>query len=172
MSWAFVTLPAISLVGGAAWYLTGSRRQQRDPQTLINCLHAKQLKNLDDFLSAEVDLISEDPEFWRCSGGTRGLIRKWQNARIIVQLCQHICVLSQLDPAVADEMTRRSLLIGLMVFCSLPEAFLRLFFSELPHLCARVATEIYSQMTGETQFLCLQYQEKIPLLASRIGAVL
>ena len=172
MSWAFVVLPAFSLAGGAAWYFTRSRRHQRDPQTLISSLHAREMENLNDFLSSDLDLISEDPEFWRRSGGIDGMIRKWQNARILVKLCQHMTAKSEISPTVSEEMTRRSVLIGLMVVCSLPESLLRVFFSELPHLCARVAMEIYSQMTGEIRFLCFEHCEDLQYLANQIDPVL
>lgn len=171
MTWAPALLLPTATAAGAAWIFTRSRRLARDPQTLLNRLHKHELAQVERFLSAD-DLLEADKEFWRTSGRFPGLLRKLHNATLLVQLCQMLCEQASVDPKIVGYLTKRSVLIVLLVLASPFEASARLFVTDLPHLFARTATQLYCDMVTRSKTLCCVYSEANPLIAEQILALL
>jgi hypothetical protein len=133
-------------------------RLMRDNQ-ILERLYPRETDSIARFASPDgFDFVADDTEFWSASEGWKGLRRKRHNAKCLVQFCQRLKPVSDIDRNEVRIMTMRSIMISLFTLCSLLELFPRLFIRDLPHSCARTATQIYWDMERRATLLCSMYR--------------
>jgi hypothetical protein len=141
----------------ATWFLT--RRKLPTNEVLLRKLRPDTLKGLDEFLPYNPieGLLESDPEFWRISGGYKGLLVRIRNAVCFIKLSQKL----EQDHMMPRDAVRCIFVKALwqLVFStgSLLEEFARLFVRSTPHFCARIATHFYWELSNLAEALNAQY---------------
>ena len=126
---------------------------------ILERLYPRETDSIAKFASPDgFDFVADDTEFWSASEGWGGLLRKRHNAKCLVQLCQRLNPSSNIDRNEVRVMTARAIMVSLFTLCSLLEFFPRLFIRDLPHSCARTATQIYWDMERRATLLCTMYR--------------
>jgi hypothetical protein len=134
------------LLAFAVWVLRLKQRRLLPALTLIERLHRNESDRIERFVADQCDLIGDDAQFWSESGRWRGLLRKRSNAKLLVQLCQHLVLSGEIERDDIRYLTSRSILISFYIACSLVEGVIRWFIRDLPHSCSRIATNLYWEM--------------------------
>ena len=145
---------------GLAWIWTRMRRILPSTQEeIINRLYKGELERIREFFphNNAIDILKTDPEYWRCVGGFKGIIRERENAVCCVQLCQAYVRDSNMDKQDVEYVSRRSFAIGFLVLASIPEQLIRLIWWGMPHFCGRWISYLYWELATHTSSLHLEY---------------
>lgn len=137
----------------STWFFTRNRRKLPTTQELLQRLHPGALKGLDDFLPHNPikDLVDSDKEFWKASGGYKGLMSRVNNAVCFVQLCQRLERDNGMPREAILYIFRKAFWQLFFSLGAIPEEVIRVIFRNMPHVSARFATHLYWELENLAQ---------------------
>jgi hypothetical protein len=145
----------VLLVAAAHWFFRRQNHRIKEPSFFLSKLHPHESDRIEPFiLPIDSDFITDDPAFWVANGKWSGLFRKRHNGVCLVQFCQTFVDDPKVDQGEVQLMTLRSILISVFSFLALFEVPIRVAIRRLPHLCARVVSQLYWDMERRTTTLC------------------
>lgn len=141
------------------WFLVKKKRGLPTTDELLRQLHPDTLKDLDKFLPHNPikDLLDSDKEFWRLSGGYKGLLLRFENALCFVQLCQRLERDNRMPKRAVRSAFRKAFWVLFFSVAALPGELSRTLFRKQPHICARIATYFYWELKNRAEALNLEF---------------
>lgn len=147
------------LISIPAWLFGFFERRLREPDAILQELHPGETDSIEKFApSAGFNFPSEDKEFWIASKGWKGLRRKRHNATRFVQFCQSLKPDKELEREELRLIAVSAIMISFYTGCSILEYPFRWAITDLPHSCARNATNLYYEMERRVTTLCSVYR--------------
>lgn len=142
-----------------AWLITRKRRAQRTTEDILSRIHKGEMDGIKEFMPHDniIDIFKTDERFYRCSGGFKGLLWKRENAVCFVQLGESYVRDANMDKQDVEYFSERAFAIGFFILASMLEEVIRLFWTNMPHFCARWASYLYWEAATQIRMLNLEY---------------
>lgn len=155
-------LPLVLIIIISAWLSRFRNRRLLESGVILKELYPGETDSIERFAPNEgFDFFADDKEFWNASKGWKGLRRKRHNAICFVQFCQSLNPDKRLEREELRIITMNSILISFYTGCSLLEYPFRWFIKDMPHSCARNATNLYWEMERRVTTLCSVYRPEL-----------
>ena len=116
----------------------------RTDEEIFRAVRPHTLYGLDSFV--DHGGYNEDTAFWRASRGYSGLWLRVHNAACFVRLLQRLAVDGLVEPIDVHCIAQKAILIVIFTLAAPLEEPVRILMREMPHVCARTATNLFAEM--------------------------
>lgn len=150
-------------VSSTAWLLWYRRRRLKAPAEILKELYPHATDFIAAFTPKEgFDFLKDDKEFWLASKGWKGLKRRRRNAPLLVQFCQGLHPdIDHIEEEELRHIMSAAMLVSFYTGSHRRECIRRFFNKDLPHSCARTATNLYWDIERRATTLCSIYRPEL-----------
>lgn len=137
-------------------------------EDLISKLHPNEIAQLHEFLNQ--DFYALHRRFWKESGKTKGLWRRWHNMTILAHITQLTFRQGYISREDGTNFLAQIFLFSVYTVLALPEVAVCAIWDSVPHVLAKASFDAYCSVAARA--FCLCSHTDAPECVARIAKIL
>ena len=137
----------------------------REMANILDAINRQRISDLSEFIQPTLSLFEGDQLFWSASGKLRGARQRRDKAALLLEFCQRLEHDGYIESGKAKFLMPMVLSVTLFTCGAFIEEPIRKLVPGLPHGCARIALDVYSEMEASVRaMLAENYPDGLEML--------